>query len=280
MRNKILAVILLLGLIPPGIAMAGGWHQTPYAHTRLVAAVNGIAAGADTVQLGWQVQLQPGWKTYWRAPGEAGLPPRFDWTGSDNLKDAVVRWPVPQRLSLYGYDTAVYAGQVVLPIMARLAEPGRPARLRLTVDYMVCADVCIPLQASYSLDLPAKISVSASPQAALLATYIQRVPKITDPAAARIRFEPAHSRLVVDLQPDVGDGVEDIFVAGPDSLAFARAVPQANGQRYHIPVRGADAAKTLASATLDLVLARGGQGLLWRGLATVAPCSDTPVQQC
>ena len=71
--------------------------------------------------LGLHITLPKGWKTYWRSPGDAGLPARIDWSGSSNLADAEIRWPIPERFSLFGLETFGFEREVVLPI----AEIGR-----------------------------------------------------------------------------------------------------------------------------------------------------------
>ena len=86
-------------------------------------------------------------------------PVEIDWNGSANLAQAKLRHPVPQRFELFGIETTGYAGNVILPVEATLAEAGKPASLRAGVDLLVCEDVCIPYRADLSLDLPAGVDV-------------------------------------------------------------------------------------------------------------------------
>ncbi|HEX9465801.1 MAG TPA: protein-disulfide reductase DsbD domain-containing protein [Alphaproteobacteria bacterium] len=134
------------------------------------------AAGeAATLRLGLEFKLEPGWKIYWRSPGDAGLPPKLDWAGSRNLADAAIRWPAPERFELFGFDTFGYGGDVVLPIDARVEHPGAPLALRLAVDYLVCEKICIPYQASFRLDLPAG-AASPTDYAHAIDQFVARVP--------------------------------------------------------------------------------------------------------
>ena len=150
-----LAGLLLLGAAATSTTgraaepAASDWAATAQAKVRLVSAVTG-SGGAKSVPLGLQFQLAPGWKTYWRSPGDAGIPASLDWTGSTNLAGADMAWPVPRRFTLFGLDTFGYEDEVVFPIAARPADPAKPLALRLKVDYLVCEKICIP----QSADLP------------------------------------------------------------------------------------------------------------------------------
>jgi DsbC/DsbD-like thiol-disulfide interchange protein len=93
---------------------------------------------------GLHLQLAPGWKTYWRAPGDAGIPPAFDWSGSDNIKSVRVYWPSPHVFTLNGLTTIGYSGDVVLPIEITPRDPTQPVRLRGGVELGVCSDICVP----------------------------------------------------------------------------------------------------------------------------------------
>src|SRR5579871_793774 len=83
---------------------ASAWARTPQGDLRLVSAVT-AAGESGTVQLGLQFSLKPDWKIYWRSPGDAGLPPTIDWTGSANLDHTEVAWPAPHRFSYAGLET-------------------------------------------------------------------------------------------------------------------------------------------------------------------------------
>ena len=94
-----------------------------------------------------QISLAPGWKTYWRAPGANGIPPEFDWTGSENIASARILWPRPEVFESYGTTTIGYQNSVVMPIEITPKTPGQPINVNLGLFYGVCEDVCIPAQA-------------------------------------------------------------------------------------------------------------------------------------
>src|SRR5262249_56420985 len=93
--------------------------------SRLIAAVTGVGA-ADRLPAALQIVLQPGWKTYWRSPGDAGFPVAVDWAGSRNVAKAVLAWPAPHRFTLFGLDTFGYGGEGVFPVTITPPKPGPP----------------------------------------------------------------------------------------------------------------------------------------------------------
>lgn len=99
------------------------------------------------------LQLAPDWKTYWRAPGEAGIPPVFDWAGSSNLKNVQFHWPSPQVIALNGMKSIGYLNELVLPVEVVAQDPSRPVRLSLKMDLGVCHDICMPAHLSFSAAL-------------------------------------------------------------------------------------------------------------------------------
>ena len=114
----------------------------------------GWRAADGTQMAGFSLSLAPGWKTYWRAPGDAGIPPQVDWTGSRNLGEAAFHWPVPEVFDVGGYETYGYSEQVVLPIEITPASPGAPVRIEGRLDLGVCHDVCVPVSLDFAADLP------------------------------------------------------------------------------------------------------------------------------
>src|SRR5688572_28170604 len=118
-----------------------------------------------------EITLDPGFKTYWRTPGDSGLPPRFDWSGSENLANTEIRWPAPK----WHVDAAgvayVYGKQAVIPILVKPKDPAKPIKLVLTLEYGVCNDICIPAHADLTLDL-----TSAGSERKAIETALAKVP--------------------------------------------------------------------------------------------------------
>ncbi|MEL7465866.1 MAG: protein-disulfide reductase DsbD domain-containing protein [Pseudomonadota bacterium] len=103
--------------------------------------------------VGLRVDLEPGWKTYWRSPGAAGIPPHFDWSGSRNVADVNIVFPRPEVFQSFGMRTIGYSNQMILPIAVTVENPNRPLRLRLSLSYGLCEEICIPAQADLALDI-------------------------------------------------------------------------------------------------------------------------------
>lgn len=98
-------------------------------NARLIIAKNGVAPGASSLSIGLHLQLGKDWKTYWRSPGEIGIPPSIDWTGSENVANVDFLWPAPERFTAFGIENFGYHNEVVFPLWIRLSDPGEPVRL-------------------------------------------------------------------------------------------------------------------------------------------------------
>jgi hypothetical protein len=105
------------------------------------------------------LQLAPDWKTYWRSPGEGGLPPEFDWSASQNLDGIALLWPIPQLLDVGGMTNIGYHGQLVLPMAITPADPAAAVQLRGQIVLGICKDICVPIE----IDLAAQIIPNAPP---------------------------------------------------------------------------------------------------------------------
>lgn len=113
------------------------------------------------------LQLAPHWKTYWRAPGEAGIPPAFDWSGSSNLRSVAPVWPVPEVFELNGMRAIGYLDELVLPLRVVPKDPTLPVRLEGRIDIGICNDICLPVSLELSADLAPGGSVDALIRSAL-----------------------------------------------------------------------------------------------------------------
>ena len=111
--------------------------------------------GDDGVHQGaLSIQLAPGWKTYWRAAGEGGIPPQFDWSGSANLEGFEVHFPVPDVFDQNGMRSYGYEDRVVLPFRATPQNRGQDIALSGRIEIGVCLDICVPVQLDVAELLP------------------------------------------------------------------------------------------------------------------------------
>jgi DsbC/DsbD-like thiol-disulfide interchange protein len=127
---------------------ASPWQRDAHSAVRLLAG-----SRSGTVLLGGvAIQLEPGWKTYWRTPGDSGVPPRFDFSKSDNVEAVTVLWPAPKKFDDGAGGTALgYKQQVVLPLRIVAKNADKPVTLRAHVSYAVCDKLCIPVEAQAEL---------------------------------------------------------------------------------------------------------------------------------
>lgn len=136
---------------------ASPWVENEYVRTRLLSSHTGVAHDPTVLHyLGWEIELKVrGWKTYWRTPGDAGNPPRFNWQGSQNLGKVDVYFPKPERFQIFGIQTFGYGERVILPIRIEPQIGGAAIKISLQAEFMACKEICIPFTANYELNLPA-----------------------------------------------------------------------------------------------------------------------------
>ncbi|HVJ42834.1 MAG TPA: protein-disulfide reductase DsbD domain-containing protein [Dongiaceae bacterium] len=236
------------------------------AAARLISAVTG---GGDltTVPLGLQMTLKPGWKTYWRSPGDAGFPLTIDFTGSKNLADADLSWPIAHRFQLFGLQTFGYEDQVVFPIAAHPEIPGQPMTIRAQIHYLVCATVCIPEEAQLVLGIPAA-PADLSDDAPLINRFRALVPG--NGAASGLRLTQLGVSRDGDLVADIASDSlpllgPDILIEGPNSLQFGAPLvdiaDDALSARLIVPVKAEPSAPKLKNTELTLTITDDQRGL-------------------
>jgi DsbC/DsbD-like thiol-disulfide interchange protein len=191
---------------------ASPWQRDGHSAVRLLA---GSRSGA-VLMGGVAFALQPGWKTYWRTPGDSGVPPRFDFSKSENIEAVTVLWPAPMQFDDGAGGTSLgYKGQVVLPLRIVAKNADKPVTLRAAISYAVCEKLCIPVEANAEL---AFASVASTEDSALYAA-LDTVPKpanVGDPNPLTIRDvkRDGKSAVVVNVAtPDARD--VNLFVEGP-----------------------------------------------------------------
>jgi len=188
------------------------WQRDGHSAVRLLA---GSRSGAVLLG-GIAFQLQPGWKTYWRTPGDSGVPPRFDFSKSENIEAVTILWPAPTKFDDgAGGHSLGYKNQIVLPLRIVAKNADKPVTLRAGINYAVCEKLCIPVEAVAEL---AFASVASTEDSALFAA-LDTVPKpanIGDPNPLTIRDvkRDGKSSVLVDVAaPDARE--VSLFVEGP-----------------------------------------------------------------
>lgn len=171
-----------------------------------------------TVITALRLELEPGWKTYWRSPGETGVPPVLDWSRVPGVASAVAHWPEPEVIESDGTRTLGYHDELVLPIRLTLTGDGGAAVGTVAVDFGLCQNICVP--AHVELSAPAERSGALDPR---ISEALDRAPrKGTDPVTCTVtRIEdglrvaasvpvPQASAAAIEVQSD------GIWVSEPD----------------------------------------------------------------
>jgi DsbC/DsbD-like thiol-disulfide interchange protein len=239
---------------------ASPWQREGHSAVRLLA---GSRSGAVLLG-GIAFQLQPGWKTYWRTPGDSGMPPRFDFSKSENIEAVTILWPAPMKFDDgAGGSSLGYHDQIVLPLRIVAKNTDKPVTLRAAVNYAVCDKLCIPVEADVEL---AFTSVASTEDSALF-TALDTVPKpanVGDPNPLTIRDvkREGKSAVLVDVVAPPEAGNINLFVEGP-TPDWALPVPKllehspAGVKRFTFELDGLPPDTNPEGAALKLTLVSG-----------------------
>jgi thiol:disulfide interchange protein DsbD len=224
-----LAFALAILAIGPSPARAQG-VAAPRARTALVAESRGAAPGA-TVWVAVVQTLDKGWHTYWRNPGDAGEAATLTWTLPAGWRAGEVAWPAPERLPVGPIMNYGYEGQVVLPVPVQVpadARVGDQARLEARIDYLVCAEVCVPGQASVALTLPV-VAGSPAPDPVWGPAIARALANAPDRGGLTAAFQRVGGRLRLAVTGDALAGApdRDAYFYPYDETLIDHARPQA-----------------------------------------------------
>lgn len=262
-----IAMLLCLMSSTAGHAATGAWNINDHVDTRLVSVMDAVG-DADSVRLGLHFRMRPGWKIYWRSPGDAGFPPDPDWAGSENMRAVSMAWPAPKRFSIFGLETLGYADEVLLPLAVALENPGQPLRLKANIRYLACKDICIPYEAALALDLP---SGTAGPgiESGLVERFAALVPGPDSSGGLSIENAVLINRgkdpvLQLALRSDTGFDAPDVFIEAPKDTLFGKpaVVIAESGKRALLEVKGAGAtAVDLDGGNFTVTLVDGNRAI-------------------
>ena len=228
--------VFLALLVADSVSAAAPPAPRPGATLRLVSA--GIVEGR--AEVGLEIALEPGWKTYWRTPGDAGIPPAIDWSKSRGVGGLELRFPAPVRFGEADARSIGYTEPVILPIDLALTDPAGPAVLDLDVQVGVCHDICVPVSAHLTATLAAAAPVDRG-ALARLAEARARLPVAAVKGVApwvisleRDRDATAGALLVkVKMPEDDDDDRCDVLVEGPNddwALPLPEKIAESGGR--------------------------------------------------
>jgi len=232
-------VALMLGA-PARAADASPWVEDSYSGLRLIAGAN--RSGAESLRAGIEIKMQPAWHTYWRYPGDSGVPPRFSFSGSDNLAAVQVLFPAPHAFTDDVGTTIGYKGNLILPLRVFPRQKDKPVTLRGKIEYAVCDKLCVPVEAHVELTISRAGGADNAALAAAEARVPQPISALDAGLTARRTNDDKRKPLVfVDLVAPTGQPVE-LFVEGP-TAEWALPIPK--------PAQGAPPGRQHFSFELD-----------------------------
>lgn len=256
--------IALAATMQAAVAAASAWDGDAKSGIRLIAG-NNTAESPSALRAGVEIRLAGGWKTYWRYPGDSGVPPHFAFDTSENVKSVSVLWPAPQRISDSEGTTIGYKDGVVFPLKIEPKDAGKPVVLRIKLDYAICEKLCIPVQGQAELTIkPGHVDTDAA-----IAASEKKVPHASplgaDTPLAIKAFQRDNAtkpaRVLVDVAAPAGTPVT-LFAEGPAS-DWALPIPEktegapAGLQRFSFALDGMPPGKTADGATITLTAVAG-----------------------
>jgi DsbC/DsbD-like thiol-disulfide interchange protein len=254
----------------PAIAAdASRWDDGLQSSVRLIAARTKGEGTERIHRAGIELKLNPGWKTYWRYPGDSGVPPSFDFSKSDNVKSAAVLFPAPLRFpDGAGGNSIGYKKALVLPVHVVPNDPAKPVMLRLKLEYAVCEKLCVPAEANLELKL---IGTDKANDATIGAAEVL-VPKasvVGDSGAFAIRAVHraggSKPKILVDVAAPAG-ATSVLFAEGP-TAQWALPLPEpvagapAGLQRFAFVLDGLPPGESGKGATLRLTAVAGDKAI-------------------
>ncbi len=253
---------------------ASDWQVTEYGQIRLISGVTAVGDKVS-VPLGIQIKLKPEWKTYWRSPGESGIPPGFNWSQSRNLAKTEIYWPAPGRYTSFGLDTIGYKNEVVFPITAQVEVPGQAVSAIVNVDYAVCRDICVPLQTRLHLQIPAG-DRSSSEHTSLIQQFTGLVPTVagerTDASGPILKdlhisdVTGTEFLTAVVRRPPAAENY-DLFVEAGDDFGFGsptvKVQKDLNEIEFDVPVYRFRKNADLSAVPVSLTFVAGISAIVW-----------------
>lgn len=290
---SLFCVLFTLGLSAPAAAQLSSVPAAPARtfHTQadLFSPVTATGTG-DIVPLALRVRMEGNWKIYWRTPGDAGLPPALDWSGSENFKGHTMHWPAPHRFTIYDIDNIGYKHEAVFPLDIHVAEAGQPLSLNLKLDLLVCDDICVPETHTLHFALPGgEAAPSADAEAYARARAALPVPTHDGARFDRVWLDyDSGNRSFVVAEMTVADkpsDAVDLFIEHPAATVFGKPAVKHDGKTGKLTLRAPvhstepldKIEADLSAGDLMLTYVDGAHAV--EGTLALAPRpSDAPVQ--
>jgi DsbC/DsbD-like thiol-disulfide interchange protein len=270
--SLLLSAALAAGIACDASAASSNAVSAGEAKVRLLVSGNSDTNSAPVFKGGVEIVLSPGWKTYWRYPGDAGIPPRFDWSGSENVANVEVFYPAPKRITDGTGQTSIgYEDSVTFPLRISAKDSSKPVALKLKLDFATCEKLCIPAEANLSLTFTSDATFEPS-----LEQAEKRVPEIQNASKPRSLAvlgakvergkdpEGKNDRVVVKVLARTVGKLE-LFAEGPGedwTLALPELLTNEAGHAtFAIPLQGSQLGSNAAPPKVRLTLVAGEQAI-------------------
>jgi suppressor for copper-sensitivity B len=259
-RFRLVALVALVWLVmgtgETSARSSSDWVIAEYGQVRLVAASSGLDENGQ-VLLGVQMRLSKGWKTYWRTPGETGIPATFDWSASENVATATLRWPAPTRFEEYGSQAFGYKTEVIFPVSVQAKDSKSATVVDLDLQFGVCRDICMPVELRLVMRIDQSGSAPTS-HARQIAMFEGKVPLSGPDSPLQIKgasYDASAGAVTVEL---IGPGPlvsPDAVLELPPGLVQEAPAVQLEGTRaqIEIPVYVDPSEEGVAGRTVSIV---------------------------
>lgn len=209
----------------------------------------------ETWRTGIRVELSDDWKTYWRMPGDAGIPPIFAWNGEADHPRVRVLYPLPRRFNDASGETVGYKHEVVFPVIVKPGEQLTQS-LRLEAFFAVCREICIPVQATAEIGLGTAVRDPSGSE--LVEAWMRRVPMAGQfVSSARLDHAAGKPALILSLSR----AMRDIFVEVDGSAYFRAPGFNGDGREATIAIDNISDPAALRGKSLTLTGDDGASGL-------------------
>lgn len=263
-----LALIVCRGAAANAASFATNWQGGERVQMRVIAG-DAEWLGQNEIFAGIEIRLAPKWKTYWRSPGDTGIPPEFDWSGSENLRQAKVLYPVPFRFKDPGGMSIGYKSRVTLPVLLKPIDPDKPIMLKLNAAYAICYDLCVPVQSSYSMLIDGS---GQSPFGPVLSLALADIPKPMGPQSGvgvqSVRFvDGAAKALIIKVRTQQPQVPVELFVEGAEGayVPHPKRLEQSDDQAfvtYRINLEDVDDPLSFKTMRMKCTLKVGGEPIV------------------
>lgn len=216
MKTKSYVLVSMLVLASPAFAANSDWTRTPGGSVRLI--IDGPTEPATEIRGAIQINLDPGWKTYWKEPGDAGVPPELDLAESSNIKSYSISFPAPHRFDDGGTHWAGYKKPIALPVTLTVIDPAKPVHVKGHAFLGICETICIPVTAEFDISIHGTASDPLTK--AVIDNAFSQLPQAASPTFGATSAIRKDDRVWITVSVPNENPEPDIFVAGDGAVTF------------------------------------------------------------